>query len=186
MEVTEGQELRRKEVGGALLLVVCGDLTSQGVDAVVNAANPELQHGGGVAHSLTIAGGADVQSQSDDWVERHGPLGPGGAAVTGGGNLPAEHIIHVVGPVYGEGQDNEGLLRQAVRAALEAGEQLGASSLALPAISAGTYGYPTAEATAAIAAEVDGWLQEHTEGALREIRLVGFDDETAEAFAAAL
>src|SRR5680860_1717832 len=98
------------EVGGALLLVVCGDLTSQGVDAVVNAANPELQHGGGVAHSLTIAGGADVQSQSDDWVERHGPLGPGGAAVTGGGNLPAEHIIHVVGPVYGEGQDNLSLI----------------------------------------------------------------------------
>ena len=186
MEVTEGHEHGRKEIGGALLLVVRGDLTTQGVDAVVNAANPQLQHGGGVAHALSLAGGSDVQRLSDEWVERHGALSPGTAAVTGGGNLPAEHVIHVVGPRYARGQDNEALLRQAVDAALEAAEELGASSLALPAISAGTYGYPLQEATAITARQVESWLAQHPEGALREIRLVGFDDEAAEAFAAAL
>lgn len=186
MEVTEGHEHGRKEVGGALLLVVRGDLTTQGVDAVVNAANPELQHGGGVAHALALAGGPEVQRLSDEWVERHGPLSPGTAAVTDGGNLPAEHIIHVVGPRFAEGQDNESLLRQAVRAALEAAEDIGASSLAMPAISAGTYGYPMNLATAVITDEVHGWLAEHTEGAVGEVRLLGVDDDSAEAFAAAL
>ena len=186
MEVTEGQQHGRKEVDGALLLVVCGDLTSQGVDAVVNATNAELQHGGGLAHALAIAGGPDVQRSSDEWIQRHGPLAPGTAAVTESGNLPAEHIIHVVGPRYTEGQDNEGLLREAVRAALQTAEELGASSLAIPAISAGIYGYPSEEAAGVIATEVDAWLGAHPQGAVREVRLVGYDEDTAEAFAAAL
>ena len=186
MEVTEGHEHGRRDIGGALLLVVRGDLTTQGVDAVVNAANPQLQHGGGVAHALSLAGGPDVQRLSDEWVERHGPLSPGAAAVTGAGNLPAEHVIHVVGPRYADGQDNEALLGQAVDAALESAEELGASSIALPVISAGTYGYPLQEAAAVITRRVARWLAQHPEGAVREVRLVGFDDEAAEAFAAAL
>lgn len=154
--------------------VVVGDLTRQDVDVVVNAANSRLQHGGGVAAALARAGGPEVQAASDAWVAEHGPLGPGTAAVTTAGRLPARHIVHVVGPVHRPGQDNAGLLAQAVRAALDAAAGTGARTVALPAISAGIYGYPQAEACAVIAQTCRSWLAEG--GDLDEIRLVGLDE----------
>ncbi|MBA2529014.1 MAG: macro domain-containing protein, partial [Euzebyales bacterium] len=109
-------EAARAMVGGATLVVVEGDLTRQDVDAVVNAANERLAHGGGVAAALARAGGPTVQAESDRWVAEHGTLTPGQAAVTGGGGMAARWVVHVVGPRFRPGQDNEGLLRQAVRA----------------------------------------------------------------------
>ncbi|MGH9168309.1 MAG: macro domain-containing protein [Acidimicrobiia bacterium] len=178
-------EVGRKDVGGARIVVVEGDLTAQHTEAIVNAANEHLQHGGGVAAAIAGAGGKDIQEESDRWVAEHGPVATGTAAVTTGGTLPARWLVHAVGPRYRQGQDNEGLLRRAVSAALDTAAAHGARSVAFPAISAGVFGYPRPEATAAIADQVAGWLEAHP-GELEEVRLVGYDRATAEEFAAGL
>jgi putative ATPase len=178
-------EVARTSVGGAALVALPGDLTQQEVDAVVNAANEHLAHGGGVAAALERAGGRQVRKESDAWVRAHGPVGPGRAAVTTAGRMPARWIVHVVGPRHREGQDNEGLLRQAVRAALDAARDEGARSVALPAISAGIFGYPPAEAARVIAQEAAAWLA-GDRGGVEEVRLVGYDEAAARDFAAAL
>lgn len=172
-------------VGTTRIVAVTGDLTAQRVGAVVNAANATLQHGGGVAAAIVRGGGAVIQDESDRWVRRHGRVGPGQAAVTGAGSLPADHVIHVVGPVFRAGRDNESLLRRATVAALGAAVDAGARSVALPAISAGIFGYPVREATAVIADASAGWARDHP-GALHEIRLVGYQDEVTNHFVAAL
>ena len=160
------------------VVVIAGDLTAQAVDAIVNAANNRLQHGGGVAAAIVRAGGRIIQDESDQWVRSHGTLPADGAAVTSGGALPAGYVIHVAGPIYREGEDNEGLLRGAVSAALQAAAEVGARSIAFPAISAGIYGYPIAEATAVLADEIVGWTEQRP-GLLREVRLVGYDTAAA-------
>jgi O-acetyl-ADP-ribose deacetylase (regulator of RNase III) len=99
--------------------------------------------------------------------------------------MPATWVIHVVGPRYRPGQDNAALLGQAARAALDTADELGAASVAMPAISAGIFGYPRREATAVIAREAAAWLAAEPKS-LVQVRLVGYDDATAEDFAAAL
>jgi O-acetyl-ADP-ribose deacetylase len=178
-------ELARRLVGRGVVSAVQADLTSLAVDAVVNAANARLAHGGGVAAALARKGGPAVQTESDAWVAQYGPVGPGEAVVTTAGALPAAHIIHVVGPVYRPGQDNAGLLAAAVTAALDAAEALRARSVALPAISAGIYGYPQAEATRVIVDAASRWLGAG-ERTVSEVLLVGYDQQAAGDFAAAL
>ena len=126
----------------SIVTVVEGDITGQVVDVIVNAANARLLHGGGVAAAISAAGGPVIDDESRAWVVANGPVGPGVAAVTSAGDLAARHVVHVVGPVFVEGGDNEDKLRRAVMTALDAALRLEASSVALPAISAGIYGYP--------------------------------------------
>jgi O-acetyl-ADP-ribose deacetylase len=178
------------EVAGTRIGVVIGDLTQQVVDAIVNAANIELSHGGGVARAIVVAGGASIQRESDAWVAEHGPLTDGAAAVTTAGELPAGHVVHVAGPVYDHRRhDNAERLRLAVRAALDATAAAGARSVAFPVISAGIYSYPLDAAAREITAAVTAWC-ERRPGDLDEIRLVGFDtaarDALADGLAAAL
>lgn len=176
------REHGRIELDGRAVRALRGDLTQQRVDAVVNAANERLAHGGGVAAALARGGGPQVQEESDRWIAERGPLEPGQAAVTTAGDLPARLLIHVVGPRYREGQDNEGMLRQAVRAALDTAREESAESVALPAISAGIFGYPPDEASRVIAQECVRWLGEDP-GTVRDIHLVGIDDDAALRFA---
>lgn len=168
-----------------MIKVVQGDLTAQPVAAIVNAANEDLQHGGGVAAAIADAGGPVIQRESDEWVAEHGPIGPGRAAITSAGRLPARYVIHVVGPRYRAGQDNEGLLRQAVTAALDAAAVSGCRTVALPAISAGIFAYPRADACQVIVAAARNWLDRRP-GLISEIRLVAFDQEVADLFRKAL
>ncbi len=177
--------MRTVNAGGTTLMALCADLTRQEVDAIVNAANEWLAHGGGLAAAIVAAGGEEIQEESDRWVAAHGPLSPGVAAVTGAGRLPARFVIHVAGPRYREGQDNEGLLRLAVRTALDAAATHGCRTVALPAISAGIFGYPLGEATAVTASASAAWARAHP-GGLDEIRLIGFNAAAEEAFAAGL
>jgi putative ATPase len=172
-------------VAGTALTASCADLTREEVDAIVNAANEWLAHGGGLAAAIVTAGGEEIQDESDRWVAAHGPLSPGVAAVTGAGRLPTRFVIHVAGPRYRMGQDNEGLLRLAVRTALDAAATEGCRTVALPAISAGIFGYPLIDAARVATTEAAAWAQEHP-GSLDEIRLVGFDPAAEEAFAAGL
>ena len=167
--------------GTTSVRAITGDLTLQDVDAIVNAANEYLVHGGGVAAAIVRSGGTVVQEESTAWVRDHGPVVAGTAAVTTAGAMPARHVIHVVGPRYRHGQDNEGLLREAVQAALNAAVAHDDHSVALPAISAGIFGYPRADATRVISETVTMWVAAHP-GALEEIRLVGFNAATTAAF----
>jgi putative ATPase len=171
-------------VGSTTVRAVQGDLTALEVDAIVNAANEYLQHGGGVAAAIVRAGGPAIQEESDRWVARHGPLRPGVAAVTSAGAMPARFVVHVAGPRYRDGRDDEGLLRAAVRAALDAAAGTGCRTVALPAISAGIFGYPLDRAARVIAAEAAARAAETDD--LDEILLVGYDDAAVAAFTAAL
>ena len=162
------------------ITVVEGDLTALEVEAVVNAANDRLVHGGGLAAAIVRRGGRVIQTESDAWVHEYGPLSPGTAAVTGAGDLPARLVIHVAGPRYRGDGDDEELLRSAVRAALQAAEREGVDTIALPAISAGIFGYPLEEATTVIASEVVAWTGDHDRPS--SINLVGFDGTVADAF----
>lgn len=164
-----------------VVTVTRGDLTAACVDVIVNAANEFLRHGGGLAAALAAAGGEEFLADSERWVSEHGPVRSGEAAVTVGGRLQAAWVVHVVGPRYREGQDNPALLREAVRAALDASAGLGAETVAVPAISTGVFGYPLDPATGVIASECVRWVRKHP-GVLREVRLVGFDRRNADAF----
>ena len=161
--------------------VVQGDITKASVDVIVNAANEYLRHGGGLAAVLAAAAGEEFVADSDRWVSEHGPVPAGEAAVTVGGRLQATWVVHVVGPRFREGQDNPAMLREAVGAALDASAGVDARTVAMPAISTGVFGYPLEPATRVIATECVRWVREHP-GALREIRLVGYDRRTADAF----
>ncbi|HTO87377.1 MAG TPA: macro domain-containing protein [Thermoanaerobaculia bacterium] len=116
-----------------------GDITAMNVDAIVNAANEQLQLGSGVAGAIRRRGGPSIQ----DECNQIGGCPVGGAIVTSGGDLPAKWVIHTVGPIWrGGGESEEMLLTLAVRAAFKRAEEIGARSVALPAISAGVYGFP--------------------------------------------
>jgi O-acetyl-ADP-ribose deacetylase len=123
--------------------IVQGDITSLDVDAIVNAANEGLQLGSGVAGAIRRKGGPAIQEECNGI--RH--CETGGAVVTGGGALSARWVIHAVGPVWRGGGAGEGrLLGSAVAAALERAEEIGAKSVALPALSTGVYGFPIGRA----------------------------------------
>jgi glutamate racemase len=171
--------------GETTLTAMTADITRMAVTAIVNAANVQLQHGGGVASAIARAGGKVINDESRDWIVANGPLVPGVAALTSAGAMPSEYVIHVAGPVYGAGQDNEELLAAAVIGALETATEIAAATVAVPAISAGIYGYPPDEAAAVIAETAAAYLSDE-QTSLRGVRLVGFDDEMTDRFAAAI
>jgi len=175
----------RSEIGSTEIRVVLGDITQLDVDAVVNAANERLSHGGGVAAAISRAGGPAVQEESDQWVAEHGPLTRGRAAVTTAGAMPARVVIHVVGPRYRAGRDNETHLANTVVAALDAAAANDVRTLALPAISSGIFGYPRSAATAVIARTVGSWVRDHP-GVFDDVFLVGVDQGTTDDWRAAL
>ncbi|MFN8121056.1 MAG: macro domain-containing protein [Thermoleophilia bacterium] len=161
---------------GALTFVV-GDLTAQAVDAVVNAANEALAPGGGVCGAILRAGGRGIF----DEAARIGGCPTGGAVATGGGDLPARHVIHAVGPVWhGGGEGEEDLLASAYRSAMEVAVGLGCRTVAFPAISTGIYGVPVDRAAPVAAAAVRPFLDR-----VDEVRFVFMDEATRAAYAAA-
>ena len=133
-------------INHTMLELIEGDITELDTDAIVNAANERLAHGGGVAGVISRKGGPAIQRESDAWVRQHGPVPTGSAAITSGGDLKARYVIHAVGPVYDGTPRSAELLASAVRAALQMADEHGLKSIALPAISTGIFGYPMEEA----------------------------------------
>jgi O-acetyl-ADP-ribose deacetylase (regulator of RNase III) len=166
---------------GRVLRVALGDITEEDVDAIVNAANEQLAHGGGVAGAIVRAGGYEIQEESRQWIRKHGDVPTGGAAITGAGNLKASYVIHAVGPVWGMGNE-EALLAGAVRSALALAEEKGLQSVSLPAISTGIYGFPKPLGAHVILGVVQEYLDEHSGSSLREVRLCNVDSATSELF----
>ncbi|MFC5731067.1 MULTISPECIES: O-acetyl-ADP-ribose deacetylase [Nocardioides] len=127
--------------------VVEGDITQQQVDAVVNAANRAMRGGGGVDGAIHAAGGPAVL---EDCIRRFPEgLATGDAGWTTAGDLPARWVIHVVGPNYNAGERDRSLLTSCYRRALAVADELGATSVAFPLVSAGIYGWPKDDAVVA-------------------------------------
>lgn len=168
---------------GQVIRVVQGDLTAEAVDAIVNAANQSLSHGGGVAGALSRRGGPAIQRESSAWVRAHGPVATGSAAITGAGDLPSRYVIHAVGPVWGSG-DEEAKLASAVRSALDRAEEQGLRSVSMPAISSGIFGFPKPLCAQVILGAIQDWLAGHPESSVREVHTCNIDAETAQLFEA--
>ena len=158
--------------------VTRGDITAEDVDAIVNAANSRLAHGGGVAAAIARAAGSRLNEESKEWVREHGPVSTGSAAVTGAGDLPHEGVLHAVGPKQGEGDEQE-LLARAVATALDRARERSWSSVAFPAISAGIFGVPYDVCARGYAEGVRRHLEEHPGSPVRDVRLTLFDADDA-------
>jgi len=121
----------------SMLELIDGDITELATDAIVNAANAQLQLGGGVAGAIRRKGGPAIQAECN----RIGGTVVGGAVITTGGNLKARHVIHAVGPRMGEGNEDE-KLRSATVNSLKVADENALKSIAFPAISTGIFGFP--------------------------------------------
>lgn len=163
------------------LQLVQGDLTQEAVDAIVNAANDRLQHGGGVAGAIVRAGGPGIQAESEAWVQTHGPVSHAEPAYTRAGELPCRYVIHAVGPVWGVGQEDE-KLAAAVAGSLRLADRLELRSIALPAISTGIFGFPKERAARVILNAVRSYFESNPASGLELVRLTLFDGPTVEAF----
>ncbi|PPG35265.1 O-acetyl-ADP-ribose deacetylase [Pseudoclavibacter sp. RFBG4] len=152
------------------IVAVLGDITEQAVDAVVNAANNGMRGGGGVDGAIHRAGGPAVLR---DCVARFPDgLATGDAGYTTAGELPARWVIHTVGPDYGSGQRDRTLLTSCYRRSLEVADELGATSVAFPLVSAGIYAWPLEDAIAAAVDTLSG-----SGSQVEEVRIVVRDPE---------
>jgi len=182
-------------VFGCNLQVRFGDLTQEQVDAVVNAANTNLDHSGGLARALLDAAGWNIQQICDGWVGKNGPLPYGQVLETSGGNMKCKWIFHAVGPQWRQGQGHgelggpEVVLQMAMRNILEKAAKLGCKSMSVPAISSGIFGFPR-DLCAKILFDVClAFLEEQDQavkkgGAMKvvEIRFTNFDEPTVSVF----
>lgn len=173
--------IAQKPVASGLIRIMQGDLTVSDADAIVNAANSMLQHGGGVAGAIVRRGGAQIQQESDALA----PVPEGAVAVTGAGQLAARYVIHAVGPRGGDPLGDQ-KLRNAVENALQAAGQLGLQSVAFPAISTGIFGFPLERAAEILTAGARQFLEQHPEVQLQRIDFVLIDEPAALVFAQAI
>ena len=174
--------MTERTIAGARLALIRGDITREGVDAIVNAANSRLAGGGGVDGAIHRAGGPDILAE----CRRLNGCPTGDAKITGGGKLPAKWVIHAVGPVYHDGRHREPeLLAAAYRRSLEVAVEHGVRSVAFPSISTGAYGYPIAEAAGIALGTTAGFLTERP-GNLDLVRFVLFSDADLAVYAVAI
>lgn len=159
--------------------MVRGDLTEQGVDAILNAANRAMRGGGGVDGAIHAAAGPGLLEECR--TRFPDGLATGAAGWTGGHDLLARWVIHVVGPNYRAGERDRGLLASCYAGALAVADELGAETVAFPLVSAGVYGWPREDA---VSVAVETVQQARTR--VREVRFVAFDDAIHRTFLAAL
>jgi putative ATPase len=171
--------------GGRTIRVCHGDLTEEAVDAIVNAANEHLAHGGGVAAAIVRRGGAEIQRESDAWVRARGPASHARPALTGAGRLRCRAVIHAVGPVWGSG-DEEVKLRTAYTAALGVAHAEGYRTIAFPSIATGIFGFPVERAAPIALDAVATFWDAHPGSTLTEVRFTIIDAPTLDVFRRAL
>lgn len=165
--------------------LVLGDITEQDVDVVVNAANSSLLGGGGVDGAIHRKGGPEILAECRALRAGHygGGLRTGQAVATTAGLLPARWVVHTVGPVWSPTEDRSALLADCHRNAMAVAAELGAGSVAFPAISTGVYGWPV-ESAAEIALSTIAEAAGRTPG-ITSVRVVLFDQRAYDVFAAA-
>ncbi len=162
-----------KLVNGVTLKIIKGDIATQNdVQAVVNAANRELRPGGGVAGAIHRAAGPKLETECRQYT----PISPGEAVLTKAYNLPNDHVIHCLGPVYQVDKPHEKLLADCYNNTLQIAEDNAIVSVAFPAISTGVFGYPKGEAVKIALQSVFDKMAELKH--VKLIKFVLFDDET--------
>ncbi|HEY3412939.1 MAG TPA: macro domain-containing protein [Armatimonadota bacterium] len=165
---------------GARVSLRKGDLTEEAVDAIVNAANEHLQHGGGVAGAISRKGGPSIQRESN----QVGIVETGTAAMTGAGDLPSRFVIHAVGPIWSQHDEFEAdsLLASAVECSLDLADAKSLVSIAFPAISSGIYGFPKDRCAEIMLRAAVSWLDDAPSSSIRDVRFVVIDEATFDAF----
>jgi O-acetyl-ADP-ribose deacetylase (regulator of RNase III) len=165
------------------VVVIVGDITKQRVTALVNAANSTLLGGGGVDGAIHKAGGPQILKECQQLRQKHYPKGlpTGQAVVTTAGNLPAEYVIHTVGPIYGRDREQQAqLLAACYQNSLLLAPEYRILSIAFPSISTGAFGYPRAEAAAIASLAIkEGLAQVEV---VEQVRLVFFQESDARVF----
>ena len=156
----------RRQIGNVTIELTVGDITTQAdLDVVVNAANAQLQTGGGVAGAIHRAAGPGLAEE----CRRLAPISPGQCVITGGHRLPNRHVVHCLGPVYGYDEPAGQLLADCYRNALLLADRAGMASVGFPAISTGAFGYPMEPAADVALRTVASVAPE-----LRSVRLIRF------------
>ncbi len=166
-----------RHVGNKVIRLLSDDITEREVDAIVNAANSYLKHGGGVAGAIVRKGGEIIQEESD----RIGYVPVGGAAITGAGRLKARYVIHAVGPRMGEG-DEEKKLKSAMNSVLKLATEKGLRTISVPAISAGIFGFPKDRCAEILVGETVSFLKDNPETSLEIVEFCIFDKEAYKFF----
>lgn len=163
------------------LLAVQSDITDETSEAIVNAANEHLCHGGGVAGAISSRGGYEVQAESTAYVRKHGPVDTGKVGVTGPGRLKCKFIIHAVGPVFHGGNHHEDeLLYSAVYESFKKAHEMNLISISIPAISSGIFGFPKPRCAKIMIKAARNFIDEFENTCLKHIRFCNFDIETVE------
>ncbi|HEY9386710.1 MAG TPA: macro domain-containing protein [Nitrososphaeraceae archaeon] len=161
-----------------IIRLVKGDITEREVDAIVNAANSYLRHGGGVAAAIVRKGGAIIQQESN----KIGFVPIGSAAITTAGKLSCKAIIHAVGPRMGEG-DEDNKLRKAVRSSLILASEKGYATISMPAISSGIFGFPKDRCAEILVKEAKRFLEDNSNStSIETVEFCIIDDETVDYF----
>lgn len=176
-----------EQTRGPVTEVIRGDITLVAADAIVNAANRHLEPGGGVDGAIHRAGGqailADLRARYGE--PRRCPTGS--AVVTVAGRLPAQWVIHAVGPRWTDGRSGEAeLLASTYRASLACAEELGATSITFPAISSGIYGYPVPEGARVALESMGTYFADDHPTSIARVTFVLFSEETLATFASEL
>ncbi len=161
-----------KKIGEATIRLISADLTERDVDAIVNAANSRLQHGGGVAGAIVRKGGRIIQEESD----KIGFVPVGGAAITTAGRLNARYVIHAVGPRMGEG-DEDAKLKNAINSVLSLASEERLKSISVPAIGAGIFGFPKDRCAKILVGETTTFLKNNAGSSLELVEFCIFDQE---------
>ena len=168
-----------KKFGNSTIEIVEGDITLLDSDAIVNAANAQLQLGGGVAGAIRNRGGDSIQRECDEI----GGTFVGGAVITGGGELKARHVIHAAGPRMGEGDEDE-KLENATLNSLKVADENNLKSIAFPAISTGIFGYPVERCARIMIKTTADYLAEGS--GIKTVTFCLFGEETKNIFVTAL
>jgi O-acetyl-ADP-ribose deacetylase (regulator of RNase III) len=174
-----------KLMNETIVTLVQGDITRQAVDAIVNAANSSLLGGGGVDGAIHRAGGPTILEQCKQIRQEQGTCAPGHAVVTTGGNLPAQFVIHTVGPIWNGGKvGEEETLANAYTNSLDLAREKGVERIAFPSISTGAYRFPVDKAAIIALRTVKDYCR--TNPHFKEVRFVLFDEKTLAAYEAAM
>lgn len=161
--------------------IVKGDITKETTQAIVNAANASLQHGGGVALAIASTAGEKLRTACQQYISEYGQVPTGSAMITTGGNLKAKYVIHTVGPIWGSGNEDE-KLKSAIISCLKRCEENNLKSCSFPAISSGIYGFPKERCAKIFFEVLNRYFNEKADSIIELVRLCNIDEKTSSIF----
>ncbi|KAL4427507.1 hypothetical protein ABPG74_015210 [Tetrahymena malaccensis] len=177
------QPKNQTKIGQTQVSIVQNDLTLEEVEAIVNAANSFLSHGGGVAGAISRKGGKIIQQQSDEIIKKRNKIKNGDSVTTDAGKLPCKKVIHTVGPIWEDGNSNEKEeLARCMKTILEEAQKYELKTLSIPAISSGIFGFPKDLCAKILLSETQNLLKSQYSDYFKEIRFCNFDNETVQVF----